>query len=104
MRLAQIPIFFGVIALAMFAITGCDYMFGDLYSHGDIYYYETQTPADAQKMARNATVECGQLGACPPSIGLLSGNMGAVAYQCTAFLVAPQIAVTNSHCIPQELT
>ncbi len=95
----------GLLAFATLAIMGCGGLFADLYPHEDIQYYYTPSPEEAQRMAKNATVECGNSGdgACSSSVALLTGTFGAEAYQCTAFLVSPQIMITNSHCIPRDL-
>ncbi len=103
MKVLKVSLFFSLIIVGALMNCGCDSVF-DLYPpHGEIYYYEAPSPAEAQKMAREATVDCQSFSSCSSSVGLLTGNTGANAYQCTAFLVAPQIAITNSHCIPRDL-
>lgn len=61
---------------------------------------------DTQKMAKNASLTCNH-GDCDPSVGLLSivlkDNDKWNAGQCTASLVAPDVLVTNGHCIPPDL-
>lgn len=71
----------------------------------------------AQVAAQNVKLGCGKEG-CHPSVGLLSfvddpevmdpvtrqvKKMGWGASQCTASLVAPDILVTNGHCVPKDL-
>ena len=95
----------GLLAFAALAVMGCGGLFADLYPHEDIQYYYAPSPAEAQRMAKNATVECDDSasGVCSPSVALLAGTFDSEAYQCTAFLVGPQIMITNSHCIPRDL-
>ncbi len=61
----------------------------------------------AQDRARNVNLSC-KNGQCHPSVGLLSmvslGEDGWAAEQCTASLIGPDLLVTNSHCIPEDLS
>lgn len=69
----------------------------------------------AQEMAKNATLQC-KNNDCNPSVGLLSFVVKAKdpgenantkkswnVAQCTASLIAPDVLVTNGHCIPDDL-
>jgi len=66
----------------------------------------SQMFAESQKIARNAQLSCRD-GDCNPSVGLMSAVIkdaaGWTAGQCTASLIAPDIIVTNGHCIPIDL-
>jgi len=65
------------------------------------------TPAasleDAQQMAAQAQVHCSDPSQCSPSVALLVNTTPTSANQCTAFLIASDIAATNAHCIPDDL-
>lgn len=62
--------------------------------------------AGAQLLAREASITC-KNNDCDPSVGMLSivikdaGGWGAV--QCSASLIAPDILVTNAHCVPKDI-
>lgn len=66
----------------------------------------SQMYLDSQKIARNVTITC-RNGECNPSVGLMTAvikdSAGWTAGQCTASLIAPDIMVTNGHCIPVDL-
>jgi len=65
--------------------------------------FPTQTLYDAQQLASQAIAHCTDPSQCSPSVGMLIGTTQASAYQCTAFLIAPDTVATNSHCIPDDL-
>ncbi len=54
-----------------------------------------------------ATASCKSNDQCPTSVGLLtfwvSGEHASSAGMCTSFLIAKDLALTNSHCIPDEM-
>lgn len=68
---------------------------------------EQKAIAIAVKAAQNALLHCPEQG-CNPSVGLLSfaseDQTGWGASQCTASLIAPDILVTNGHCVPHDLS
>lgn len=61
------------------------------------------SPADAVAAASQAHVECVDPKSCHPSVALLTSVTGNDIHLCTAFLFKPDIVLTNSHCIPNDL-
>jgi hypothetical protein len=59
--------------------------------------------SDAQQLAAEAQVHCSDPSQCSPSVALLVNTTPTSANQCTAFLIASDIAATNAHCIPDDL-
>ena len=59
--------------------------------------------AQAKEIAQNASMVCADPSDCPLAVGMLTGATTEGAYQCTASLVSEDIAITNSHCIPNDL-
>ncbi len=67
-------------------------------------HYVSGTSAD--QMIADAGVTCSPVDylSCSPSVGMLVAKVDSdKVSQCTAFLVGPDIAMTNSHCIPESL-
>ncbi len=84
-------------------------------SSGRSVFYPTSTPdnsvhyvtgTDSDKMIAAANVFCmaSDPTACSPSVGMLVARIddNQVA-ECTTFLVGPDVVMTNSHCLPDEL-
>lgn len=68
--------------------------------------YLDTTSEQAKHTAMNAQVSCGSANPadCSPAVGMLVSYTAPKSVgQCTAFLVGPQIVLTNSHCIPDDL-
>ncbi len=59
--------------------------------------------SDAQNLALQGQVTCPDPKQCNPSVAMLTYTTPSNVKVCTAFLIAPDIAVTNSHCIPDDL-
>ena len=65
-----------------------------------------RTATETKSLIDGAQVSCENTDSarCSPSVGMLiTLEKSTDIFQCTAFLIAPNIAVTNSHCIPQDL-
>jgi hypothetical protein len=64
----------------------------------------TITQEDAAKLAMQAHVSCSPESDCPEPVGLVAAVFRApgVSY-CTGFLVDSDLALTSSHCVPEEL-
>ncbi len=61
-------------------------------------------PSDSGKqLVDAATVTCANNQDCPEAVGLLTFFNSRGAGMCTAFLIAPDLALTNSHCISDEV-
>lgn len=55
------------------------------------------------QVARQAQVHCGDRAGCPEGIGLWTAlEPRDLPSQCTAFLIAPDLALTNHHCLPAD--
>ena len=70
------------------------------------HYIDTTGSDQAKQTALSGQVSCASSDAadCSPSVGMLVALTPPTSVsQCTAFLVTPQIAITNSHCIPADL-
>ena len=69
--------------------------------------YPTQSQADADTKMSGALVECRDSKLCHPSVGMLItkglGDKPEIAL-CSGSLVAPDVFMTNSHCLPADLT
>ncbi|MBC7396012.1 MAG: trypsin-like peptidase domain-containing protein [Bdellovibrionales bacterium] len=60
-------------------------------------------PSDmGKKLFEQAVVTCRNPQDCPSAVGLLTFITSEGAGMCTAFLIAPDLAMTNSHCIADE--
>lgn len=57
--------------------------------------------SDSKFLVQTASVTCGNTQDCPSSVALLSFQDTCGAGMCTAFLIAQDLAVTNSHCVPE---
>jgi len=57
----------------------------------------------ARFQAENAEVHCQDVRDCPDAVGLWAATTGKSSFQCTAFLIDSIHAVTDRHCIPQDL-
>ena len=63
----------------------------------------------AQNLAKSSSVSCADSASCNPSIGMLVATRPATLLKpaavltCTAFLVGPDLIMTNSHCVPADL-
>jgi V8-like Glu-specific endopeptidase len=94
---------FSLFALAALSV-GCAKNH-DSNSDDSLPVHATMSLEEAQNVARNAVVSCET--SCNPAVGMLSmagrfeGTWGAA--QCTASLVGPDLAVTNGHCIPDDI-
>jgi len=87
----------------------------DPFSYAQPHWLDLPTPTiddsesdavRAKKMAMSGQVTCDSSNPadCSPSVGMLVALADSTSVsQCTAFLVSPQIAITNSHCIPDDL-
>jgi V8-like Glu-specific endopeptidase len=69
-----------------------------------IYKIPVENMPEGQKIAKAATVNCARGAECSPSVGLLSiAFSDEEAGQCSASLIADDIMITNSHCIPDDI-
>lgn len=57
----------------------------------------------ALQMADAAKISCADAANCPENVGLFVGSSSGSVSTCTAFLVAEDVAATNSHCIPSAV-
>jgi hypothetical protein len=57
----------------------------------------------ALQMADAAKLRCASASDCPENVGLFVGTSQGSVNTCTAFLVAPDLVATNSHCIPSSV-
>jgi len=83
------------------SITGCSK--SDPTTSNSDSTMPTASLEDAQQMAAQAQVHCSDPSQCSPSVALLVNTTPTSANQCTAFLIASDIAATNAHCIPDDL-
>lgn len=63
----------------------------------------TQGMLQAQRIAREAEVTCGDGVSCPEAIGMVVSTQESGVSTCTGFLIAPDLAVTSSLCVPADL-
>ncbi|MCO5143864.1 MAG: S1 family peptidase [Oligoflexia bacterium] len=69
-----------------------------------IYKIPTTSLEAAVRIASNASPKCAKgSDDCSLSVGLLTYATSDGAAQCTASLVAPNIILTNTHCVPDDL-
>jgi hypothetical protein len=65
-----------------------------------------QVPTDGQDTSKQlldqANVTCADAN-CPSSVALLALGTNSMAGSCTSFLISPTLALTNSHCVPNEV-
>lgn len=66
-------------------------------------YVETKSLAHAQEVALKSQVSCVGSGQCHEAVALLAVATEDNTYGCNGFLVAPDLMITNSHCVPKEL-
>lgn len=59
--------------------------------------------SEAQNIATSAQVSCGEIGGCNPSVGMLTMASSTEVGACSASMISSDIAITNSHCIPEDL-
>lgn len=57
----------------------------------------------SRRQAEQAEVRCQSLDDCPEGVGLWAATTGRSVFQCTAFLIDSVHAVTDRHCIPQDI-
>jgi hypothetical protein len=57
----------------------------------------------SRRQAEQAEVRCQSLDDCPEGVGLWAATTGRSVFQCTAFLIDSIHAVTDRHCIPQDI-
>lgn len=63
----------------------------------------TPSLEDSKEIIRHASVSCEDKDTCSPSVAMLAIAMKEGVSRCTAFLVASDILLTNSHCVPADL-
>lgn len=69
-----------------------------------IFLIPTETLTEAQKYAADPSVSCDDpQGRCNPAVAMLTEATETGAGACTATLVSEDVALTNSHCIPNDL-
>jgi hypothetical protein len=59
--------------------------------------------SEAQLLAKQGALTCADARNCPSSVALLTAAKADAVSLCTAFLIAPDLMATNSHCIPDDL-
>lgn len=57
----------------------------------------------SRRQAEQAEVRCHSLDDCPDGVGLWAATTGRSVFQCTGFLIDSIHAVTDRHCIPQDI-
>lgn len=57
----------------------------------------------SRSLVLRSNTQCTEESKCSPAVALLGSTQGENAFFCTAYLVSPQIMVTSSQCIPQDL-
>lgn len=67
-------------------------------------FYPAPTEEIAKKLFDEAQVSCEDQGECHGSVGLLVAKHNESVGICSAFLTAPDTIMTNSHCVPDDLT
>lgn len=73
-------------------------------SQAGMHPIDTTSPTDAEQKAMSGEVSCANPSSCHPAVAMLTSlSTDSQLGQCTAFLISPDIAVTNSHCIPTDL-
>ena len=83
-----------------------DINFDDPFQNAQPHWLDPSAIDDAKSVAMSGQVNCQSRdpSQCSPSVGMLVTLATSTSVsECTAFLVAPQIAITNSHCIPADL-
>ena len=68
-----------------------------------IHPSETTQKFNPDEMLSQAQVYCEAGAACPGSVGMLAFSTEQEAGSCTAFLIRSDLAMTNSHCVIDEL-
>ncbi len=65
---------------------------------------DASAQSETKRIAMSGRVDCANSSDCSPAVGMLvSLTADHRIGQCSAFLISPQIAITNSHCIPTDL-
>jgi hypothetical protein len=69
-----------------------------------IFTIPTESLSEAQTIASNPVVKCEDgRNKCDPAVGMLTMATEESSGVCSATLVGPDLAITNSHCIPKDL-
>jgi len=62
-----------------------------------------EAAAKSRRQAERAEIRCQNPADCPDGVGLWAATTGRAVFQCTGFLIDSIHAVTDRHCIPQDL-
>lgn len=58
---------------------------------------------DSHEKAAQSKVDCPNASGCSPSVAMLVATTPSSVTQCTAFLLGPDLAVTDGHCVPSDI-
>jgi hypothetical protein len=72
-------------------------------AHSLVREIQAGSPELAVSMAAEAGLSCANAESCPANVGLLLATTGSSVLSCTSFLVAEDLLVTNSHCLPSAV-
>lgn len=100
MNCPQLLIFAFAVGLFTF---GCSKKQENELTPDPVFRVETDGLEKAKQVAITANVECDTLSPCSPSVGMLTMSSEVGAGACTASMIGPDLAITNSHCIPDDL-
>src|SRR4051812_15299822 len=92
--------FFVLIPLLSLAISACA---KESPPPSDTNFIPAASLMEAQRIAQSGVVHCEDASRCSPATGMITGARAEGVYQCTAFLISPDLVGTNSHCVPDDL-
>jgi len=72
-------------------------------SRTNIHQVPTQNQSTSNRLLDQATVTCKNNANCPSEVAMLALGTQTLAGMCTSFLISPTLAITNSHCVPNEV-
>lgn len=90
-----------VLSLGILGLASCSRKKAPVDRAGEAFVIEADSTANALALASQSYVECGE--DCNESVGMLVAVEAASVKSCTAFLAAPNLAITNFHCLPKAL-
>lgn len=93
-----------LLTLIALSLSACAKKKDDTQFESPVFKNPTENLSEAQRQAANPVVTCIDAGGkCEPAVGMLTVATDDHSGACTATLVSEDVAVTNSHCIPDDL-
>lgn len=68
-----------------------------------VHIFQAGSVNEAKAIAAKSRLTCRDSAHCPSEVGMLLGRQEKELFSCTAFLVADDMVLTNSHCIPPSV-